>query len=66
MQAAVPAEANRKVTLLPSCHTFEVKPNQTILNAGLGSGFNLPYSCHAGILLRYAASMKPNFSPILS
>ena len=38
-----------KVTLQPSGHIFEVAEGQNILQAGLDSGYSLPYSCRTGI-----------------
>ena len=38
-----------KVTLQPSGHSFEVAEGQNILQAGLDSGYSLPYSCRTGI-----------------
>jgi CDP-4-dehydro-6-deoxyglucose reductase len=38
-----------KVTLQPSGHSFEVAEGQSILQAGLDSGYSLPYSCRTGI-----------------
>ena len=37
------------VTLKPSGHTFEVPEGQNVLQAGLGAGHMLPYSCRAGV-----------------
>lgn len=37
-----------KVTVKPSGHTFEVAENETILNAALEAGVNLPYGCRDG------------------
>lgn len=37
-----------KVTVKPSGHTFEVADNETILNAALEAGINLPYGCRDG------------------
>jgi len=39
-----------RVTLKPSGHGFEVAEGQSILQAGLDSGFMLPYSCRSGRL----------------
>ena len=38
-----------RVQLQPSGHTFEVAEGQPILSAGLGAGWNLPYSCRLGM-----------------
>lgn len=37
-----------KATLQPSGHTFEVRPSQTILEAAIEAGINLPYGCRNG------------------
>jgi CDP-4-dehydro-6-deoxyglucose reductase len=37
------------VTLQPSGHAFEVPEGQNVLQAGLGAGHMLPYSCRAGV-----------------
>ena len=37
-----------KVIIQSSGHVFEVKPSQTILEAAIASGVNLPYSCRTG------------------
>ncbi|MDJ0881974.1 MAG: 2Fe-2S iron-sulfur cluster-binding protein [Gammaproteobacteria bacterium] len=37
-----------KVTLLPSGHRYFASPKQSLLQAGLESGFNLPYGCEGG------------------
>ncbi len=37
-----------KVTIQASGHTFEVKPSQTVLEAAIESGINLPYGCRTG------------------
>jgi CDP-4-dehydro-6-deoxyglucose reductase len=37
-----------QVTIKPSGHTFQVEANQTILDAALEAGFNLPYGCRDG------------------
>ncbi|HZV62956.1 MAG TPA: CDP-6-deoxy-delta-3,4-glucoseen reductase [Methylophilaceae bacterium] len=37
-----------RVTVKPSGHTFEVAPNETILQAALEAGINLPYGCRDG------------------
>jgi CDP-4-dehydro-6-deoxyglucose reductase, E3 len=36
------------VTIQSSQHTFEVRPSQTILEAAIESGINLPYGCRTG------------------
>ena len=38
-----------RITLQPSGHSYEVPDGATVLNAGLGAGWNLPYSCRAGM-----------------
>jgi CDP-4-dehydro-6-deoxyglucose reductase len=35
-------------TIQPSNHSFEVKPEETILEAALNHGYTLPYSCRNG------------------
>lgn len=30
-------------------HSFDVKPNQSILDAGLDAGFDIPFSCQSGV-----------------
>lgn len=30
-------------------HSFNVKPNETILDAGLDAGFDIPFSCQSGV-----------------
>jgi CDP-4-dehydro-6-deoxyglucose reductase len=37
-----------RATLRPSGHEFDVAPDQTLLDAGLDAGFNLPYGCKDG------------------
>ena len=37
-----------KVTVQSSGHTFEVKPSQTVLEAAIEAGVNLPYGCRNG------------------
>ena len=37
-----------KVTVQPSGHTFEVRPSQTVLEAAIEAGINLPYGCRNG------------------
>ncbi len=37
-----------KVTLQNSGHTFEVRPSQTVLEAAIDAGINLPYGCRNG------------------
>jgi CDP-4-dehydro-6-deoxyglucose reductase len=37
-----------RVIVQPSGHTFEVAPNETILQAALDAGVNLPYGCRDG------------------
>jgi len=37
-----------KVTIQSSGHAFEVKPSQTVLEAAIESGINLPYGCRTG------------------
>jgi CDP-4-dehydro-6-deoxyglucose reductase, E3 len=37
-----------KVTIQSSGHVFEVKPSQTVLEAAIESGINLPYGCRTG------------------
>ena len=38
-----------QVTLQPSGHSFEVPAEKSILHAGLGAGFAMPYSCQTGV-----------------
>lgn len=38
-----------KVTLLPSGHTFETGPGESILRNGLAAGFSIPFSCKQGV-----------------
>ena len=38
-----------RVVLKPSGHAFEVPDGQTILQAGLDAGYQLPYSCRTGV-----------------
>ena len=38
-----------RITLQPSGHIYEVPDGATVLNAGLEAGWNLPYSCRAGM-----------------
>ncbi len=38
-----------RITLLPSGHGFEVPEGKSILAAGLEAGWNMPYSCRAGV-----------------
>ena len=40
--------STHKVTLLPSGHNFFASSKQTLLKAGLESGFNLKYGCEGG------------------
>jgi CDP-4-dehydro-6-deoxyglucose reductase len=37
-----------QVTIQPSGHQFNVKPNETLLGAALNAGFSLPYGCRNG------------------
>ncbi len=37
-----------KTTILPSNHSFEIKPEETIIEAALVHGFTLPHSCRNG------------------
>jgi CDP-4-dehydro-6-deoxyglucose reductase len=37
-----------KVTIQSSGHQFQVKPSQTVLQAAIDAGVNLPYSCRNG------------------
>jgi len=37
-----------QVTVIPSNHRFAVEPGQTVLDAALGAGIVLPYSCRSG------------------
>jgi len=37
------------ITLQPSGHSFDVKPGQAILAAGLAAGLVMPYSCKTGV-----------------
>jgi len=37
-----------QVTIVPSNHSFSIKADETILNAALEAGFNLPYGCRDG------------------
>lgn len=37
-----------KVTIQSSGHAFEVKPSQTVLEAAIAHGINLPYGCRTG------------------
>jgi CDP-4-dehydro-6-deoxyglucose reductase, E3 len=37
------------ITLQPSGHTYEVPEDKSILHAGLGAGFAMPYSCQQGV-----------------
>ncbi|RQR50012.1 CDP-6-deoxy-delta-3,4-glucoseen reductase [Burkholderia sp. Bp9140] len=39
----------RTITLVPSGHTFDVAPGESILGAGIKAGRSLPYSCKTGI-----------------
>ena len=39
----------QRVTLKPSGHSYEVEEGKTVLQAGLDSGYMLPYSCRAGV-----------------
>jgi CDP-4-dehydro-6-deoxyglucose reductase len=48
-QQAQPACLNNlRVTLKNSLHSFEVRADQTLLEAALGAGLNLPHSCKGG------------------
>lgn len=38
-----------KVTIQPSGHVFEVRPSQTILEAAVEAGINIPYGCRNGM-----------------
>ena len=37
-----------KVTIKNSGHTFDVRPSQTVLQAAIEAGVNLPYGCRNG------------------
>ena len=37
-----------KVTIKNSGHTFDVRPSQTVLQAAIEVGINLPYGCRNG------------------
>jgi CDP-4-dehydro-6-deoxyglucose reductase len=37
-----------KTTILPSNHSFELKPEETIIDAALAHGYALPHSCRNG------------------
>ncbi len=37
-----------KVTIQSSGHTFDVKPSQTVLEAAIDAGVNMPYGCRNG------------------
>ena len=37
-----------KVTIKNSGHTFDVRPSQTVLQAAIEAGINLPYGCRNG------------------
>lgn len=37
-----------KVTIKSSGHVFDVKPSQTVLEAAVEGGINLPYGCRTG------------------
>ncbi len=39
---------NNTVTVEPSGHKFEVRPSQTVLEAAIEAGINLPYGCRNG------------------
>jgi CDP-4-dehydro-6-deoxyglucose reductase len=39
---------NRSVTIQNSGHQFEVRPSQTVLEAAIEAGINLPYGCRNG------------------
>lgn len=39
---------SHRIRLLPSGHTFTAEANESLLEAGLRSGINLPYSCAGG------------------
>lgn len=39
---------NKTITIQPSGHMFEVRPSQTVLEAAIESGINLPYGCRNG------------------
>lgn len=39
---------NHKVNVQPSGHNFEVRPSQTVLEAAIEAGINLPYGCRNG------------------
>lgn len=39
---------NSVVNVQPSDHTFEVRPSQTVLEAAIEAGINLPYGCRNG------------------
>ena len=38
----------RTVTILPAGVSFEVKPGQSVLEAGLSHGYAMPHSCTVG------------------
>ena len=46
--APVPALSGPKVTLLPQGISFAVAPEQTVLQAALANGIELPNSCRNG------------------
>ena len=37
-----------QVTIKPSGHTYSVANEETVLNAAIDAGFNLPYGCRNG------------------
>lgn len=37
-----------QVTIKPNDHTFHVQANESVLNAAIDAGFNLPYGCRNG------------------
>ena len=39
---------NHQVTIKNSGHTFDVRPSQTVLQAAIDAGINLPYGCRNG------------------
>ncbi len=47
-----------RVVLKPSGHAYEVAEDQTILQAGLDAGYQLPYSCRAGTCRTCRATIR--------
>ena len=39
---------NHTITIQPSGHVFKVRPSQTVLEAAIEAGINLPYGCRNG------------------